>query len=39
MFLQATILENGTLQIKAEKIGEDTTFGKIIRVSRGSARF
>ena len=27
-----TILENGTLQIKAEKIGEDTTFGKIIEL-------
>lgn len=27
-----TILENGTLQIKTEKIGEDTTFGKIIEL-------
>lgn len=27
-----TILENGTLQIKAEKVGEDTTFGKIIEL-------
>lgn len=27
-----TILENGTLQIKALKIGEDTTFGKIIEL-------
>lgn len=25
-----TILENGTIQIKASKVGEDTTFGKII---------
>lgn len=27
-----TILENGTIQIKALKIGEDTTFGKIIEL-------
>lgn len=27
-----TILENGTLTIRAEKIGEDTTFGKIIEL-------
>ncbi|MDD3999602.1 MAG: heavy metal translocating P-type ATPase [Bacilli bacterium] len=27
-----TILENGTLQILAEKVGEDTTFGKIIEL-------
>lgn len=27
-----TILENGTLQIIAQKIGEDTTFGKIIEL-------
>ena len=27
-----TILENGTLRIEAEKIGEDTTFGKIIEL-------
>lgn len=27
-----TILENGTLQIVAEKVGEDTTFGKIIEL-------
>ena len=27
-----TILENGTIQIRAEKIGEDTTFGKIIEL-------
>ncbi len=27
-----TILENGTLYIKAEKIGEDTVFGKIIEL-------
>jgi len=25
-----TILDNGTLQIRAERVGEDTTFGKII---------
>ena len=25
-----TILENGTIQIKANKVGEDTTFNKII---------
>lgn len=27
-----TILENGTIQIVAERIGEDTTFGKIIEL-------
>lgn len=27
-----TILENGTLQVEAEKVGEDTTFGKIIEL-------
>ena len=27
-----TILENGTLQIQADKVGEDTTFGKIIEL-------
>ncbi len=27
-----TILENGTLQIVAERVGEDTTFGKIIEL-------
>lgn len=27
-----TILENGTLQIKANRVGEDTTFGKIIEL-------
>lgn len=27
-----TILENGTIQIKAELIGEDTTFGRIIEL-------
>lgn len=27
-----TILENGTLQVAAEKVGEDTTFGKIIEL-------
>lgn len=27
-----TILENGTLQIIAQKVGEDTTFGKIIEL-------
>jgi Cd2+/Zn2+-exporting ATPase len=27
-----TILENGTIQIKADRIGEDTTFGKIIEL-------
>ncbi len=27
-----TILENGTIAIKAEKVGEDTTFGKIIEL-------
>src|SRR5699024_2183896 len=27
-----TILENGTLQILADRVGEDTTFGKIIEL-------
>lgn len=27
-----TILENGTLQVRAEKVGEETTFGKIIEL-------
>lgn len=27
-----SILDNGTIQIKTEKIGEDTTFGKIIQL-------
>lgn len=27
-----TILENGTIQIEAERIGEDTTFGRIIEL-------
>lgn len=27
-----TILENGTIQIQAERVGEDTTFGKIIEL-------
>lgn len=27
-----TILENGTMQIRADRIGEDTTFGKIIEL-------
>lgn len=27
-----TILENGTLEIEAQKVGEDTTFGKIIEL-------
>lgn len=27
-----TILENGTLQVEAQKVGEDTTFGKIIEL-------
>lgn len=27
-----SILENGTLQIQADKVGEDTTFGKIIEL-------
>lgn len=27
-----TILENGTIQIQADRIGEDTTFGKIIEL-------
>src|SRR5699024_7888821 len=31
-FFDETIHENGTIQIRAEKIGEDTTFGKIIEL-------
>lgn len=27
-----TILENGTLQVRADRVGEDTTFGKIIEL-------
>ena len=27
-----TILENGTLQVQADRVGEDTTFGKIIEL-------
>ncbi len=27
-----TILENGTIQIKADRVGEDTTFGRIIEL-------
>lgn len=27
-----TILENGTIQIRADKVGEDTTFGRIIEL-------
>lgn len=27
-----TILENGTLQVKADRVGEDTTFGRIIEL-------
>lgn len=27
-----TILENGTIQVKADRIGEDTTFGRIIEL-------
>lgn len=27
-----TILENGTIQIRADRVGEDTTFGKIIEL-------
>lgn len=27
-----TILENGTIQIRADRVGEDTTFGKIIEM-------
>lgn len=27
-----TILENGTVQLRAERVGEDTTFGKIIEL-------
>lgn len=32
MVYAGTILENGTLQIKADRVGEDTTFGKIIEL-------
>ena len=32
MVFAGTILENGTLQIKADRVGEDTTFGKIIEL-------
>lgn len=32
MIYAGTILENGTLQIKADRVGEDTTFGKIIEL-------
>src|SRR5699024_10325849 len=28
-----TILENGTIQIRADRVGEDTTFGKIIELA------
>src|SRR5699024_1061040 len=27
-----TILENGTIQMRADRVGEDTTFGKIIEL-------
>src|SRR5690625_1493280 len=27
-----TILENGTIQIRADRVGEDTTFGRIIEL-------
>ena len=27
-----TILENGTIQIVADRVGEDTTFGRIIEL-------
>ena len=27
-----TLLENGTIQVEAHKVGEDTTFGKIIEL-------
>src|SRR5699024_1570715 len=27
-----TILENGTIQIQADRVGEDTTFGRIIEL-------
>src|SRR5699024_9636949 len=27
-----TILENGTIQVKADRVGEDTTFGRIIEL-------
>lgn len=32
MVFAGTILENGTLQIQADRVGEDTTFGKIIEL-------
>lgn len=32
MVYAGTILENGTLQVTADRIGEDTTFGKIIEL-------
>lgn len=32
MVYAGTILENGTLQIVADRVGEDTTFGKIIEL-------
>lgn len=32
MVYAGTILENGTIQIKADRVGEDTTFGKIIEL-------
>lgn len=32
MVYAGSILENGTLQIKADRVGEDTTFGKIIEL-------
>lgn len=31
-----TILENGTIQIKADRVGEDTTFGQIIELVEGA---
>ena len=31
-FFAGTILENGTIQIQAERVGEDTTFGRIIEL-------
>src|SRR5690625_8029741 len=33
-----TILENGTIQIEAELVGEDTTYGRIIEIGRASWR-
>lgn len=32
MVFAGTILTNGTLQVEAQKVGEDTTFGKIIEL-------